>query len=56
MIATKKNLTACSEWRPINCVEQDYSLALFDARTLHEDDLVATDALFPHLCNEAYEF
>ena len=55
MFAAKIGLTRCSVWRPINCIEQDYSLALCDARTIAEDDLVATDVLFPHFCDEAYE-
>jgi len=42
-------------WRPLTGPEQDYSLALCDARSLSEGDLVATDVLFPHFCDEAFE-
>lgn len=44
-----------SIWRPLTGPEQDSPLALCDFRTVDERDLVKTDIVFPHYCDEAYE-
>lgn len=41
-------------WRPIARVARDWPLALADARTVDEGDLIASDLIFPHRTGEIY--
>lgn len=44
-----------SIWRALTAPLQDSPLALCDSRTIAPEDLVATDIVFPHYLDEAYE-
>lgn len=41
-------------WRPIAYPARDWPLALGDARTVAQDDLIASDLIFPHRRGETY--
>ncbi|KAB8259470.1 hypothetical protein BDV32DRAFT_150351 [Aspergillus pseudonomiae] len=47
--------TVFSLWRPLTAPSQDYPLAVCDFRSISTTDLVATDVIFPHYCNEGFE-
>ncbi|KAF5601716.1 uncharacterized protein FSUBG_8082 [Fusarium subglutinans] len=42
-------------WRPLNGPVKSMPLAVCDSRYLHEDDIVASDIVLPHLQIQAYE-
>jgi len=50
----KRRFAVVNVWRPINGPVVDSPLAVCDARSVHEKDLVATDLIYPDRTGEIY--
>ena len=50
----QKRFSVINVWRPIRGPIQDSPLAVSDARSIHDDDLVATDLIYPDRTGEIY--
>jgi hypothetical protein len=50
----KKRFSVINVWRPIRGPVQDSPLAVSDARSVHDQDLVATDLIYPDRTGEVY--
>jgi hypothetical protein len=50
----QKRFSVINVWRPIRGPIQDSPLAVSDARSIHDNDLVATDLIYPDRTGEIY--
>jgi hypothetical protein len=50
----QKRFSVINVWRPIRGPVQDSPLAVTDARSVHDQDLVATDLIYPDRTGEVY--
>jgi hypothetical protein len=50
----RRRFSVINVWRPIRGPIQDAPLALADAQSVHDDDLVATDLVYPDRTGEIY--
>jgi hypothetical protein len=50
----QKRFSVINVWRPIRGPVQDSPLAVSDARSVHDQDLVATDLIYPDRTGEVY--
>jgi hypothetical protein len=50
----QKRFSVVNVWRPIRGPVQDSPLAVSDARSVHDQDLVATDLIYPDRTGEVY--
>jgi len=50
----KQRFLEVNVWRPINGPLEDTPLAVCDARTIAEKDLIATDLIYPNMVGETY--